>query len=1073
MRRKTNLYRIEVVLQKKEKTAEYFREGDPIWMDFKEKKVYEREEVNEIIKNYKKKHIQFINGGPSSGKSVIGLNVGYKCAVQKRYKVFIIRDVSRKEDMAMHDDIKLIDKKNYLLIIDECHLKPDFAQQIYDIVKSTKKLKALFIARPSYKIGLELEQGRIDDFRTFPSWHLKPIEVINIISQWYVNKKFNKELQQDDYEALRNLCGGDLLFLGRILKSWDGEKSWTETKRKVYGDINEDLIRLENRGNGAAASILIISQFYQFQIPIERRFLKECIKIEENTLQELVRKGDIKIDGRGVCSLHHPSKARLFLEATEYQDIEPRLLLVRKYGFPIGLFKLYFEDVIEFYSEDVDSSQARKERIKVIDWMKRLSIGKKIEKDFIKTLLSEYPELIQNFISVGNVNEELVPWSKIYLNVGKRYESKKITEQILYLIADQPDQIIPKTRFSLAMLLKEFGSNVEALEQLRFVSEHGEDPFNQLSRHASASILQNELKYCMDRKRSEEIRNDIETNYKILLTTYRDSITLQAYAIYKKEIKEFACAEQSFKESYKMDPENVPNLQAYAIFCKEQWRKYRDSNPKKATRYSTKAEELFEEGKEIAFRKKYSIEHLLNAYGIFKKEQGFIEKNETKQREKFSEADSLFKKVLEYNPIHLPTLNEYARFLSKCINKLERLQGIKSYLDEAKKYLKIALEEYDDYRTKNILGILLYRYNCPPDYPNYEQAKHLLIESTQTNNVLHNARTYHELGLLYKKMGGIEEAEQAFEKSIAVEPNSRSFIHLAIAYADFSKFLAIIKSIKDERFIKYAKLSKKYASKAGIDVAIEYENFYYIFISQGNERRQSRDYNGAIDYYKKAIDEEPEENFPYWLIGQVYKDLRDYNKAIEWQIKSAEREKTSQGYGTLVHDIKEISRMEGVKININEQNDLDLREKYLKKAIKCNRDYDKNWGDYGEALKQKGERHGNKEYTLKAIEAFKKAIKKAKKLKKNSNYYYWQIGHCYQNIDEKDMSKSYFVKGTNYENSFKGYKKLAELMYFYFEDNSGNIKALEKCIQKFDEEKINEKEKKKIRQWYKNAKQNR
>jgi Tfp pilus assembly protein PilF len=517
---------------------------------------------------------------------------------------------------------------------------------------------------------------------------------------------------------------------------------------------------------------------------------------------------------------------------------------------------------------------------------------------------------------------ELIKKSYVGAKNEKRYDEAK--ENVKEMLKIYPDN--PSTWFSLALISSDGKEKVNAFKEAIRLGDKTKYPYfnTQRVRHAYIAFLIKQLDTCY-KEEKEEIKEEIEEQFEILLKN-PDALTLQGCAIYNKKIGKHDLAMAFYKMALEKYPdfEEYPELvtgkwisviQSYAIFCKERGYFYRKGQPEEAEKYYNMAKDLFEKGKKIilkayekrakklfreeekfALARKLSIPHLLNAYAIFENEQAIrfrLDENKKEEvRDRIKHADKLLRDVIQkYDPYHVPSLTKHGEFLPKWMegNLLERLGDNKiAYMREAEGHLRNALkiESPEDplhsYRIKNILGILLFKYHCEPDYPNYDIAEKLLKESVQSDNILHNAMTFHELAVLYVCQDKINEAEEAFRKSIDIKGTGRKiFIHLAIAHTDFSRFLYILG--KEEGLFHKDK-AKEYTSKIVVRIK-ENNEFRYFAIREAKRKeyaekdREERCNDKAVEL-ESLLDKDQPLNAYYEFAKQMW-DLVCYKVCID------------------------------------------------------------------------------------------------------------------------------------------------------------------------------------------------
>ena len=155
-------------------------------------------------------------------------------------------------------------------------------------------------------------------------------------------------------------------------------------------------------------------------------------------------------------------------------------------------------------------------------------------------------------------------------------------------------------------------------------------------------------------------------------------------------------------------------------------------------------------------------------------------------------------------------------------------------------------------------------------------------------------RIYNNLGICYKRMGRLEDAEIILRKGLATEPNHHSFYsNLASLYRiknDQQKAIEnLLKAVSlGSKMGDYLVLSELYKKqkqyKQALDIALltvqKFPNEYEAYLNLGNIFAFLKSYDNARNPYLKAIELAPEKTQAYNNIGVAYKELGENENAL-------------------------------------------------------------------------------------------------------------------------------------------------------------------------------------------------
>jgi tetratricopeptide (TPR) repeat protein len=133
------------------------------------------------------------------------------------------------------------------------------------------------------------------------------------------------------------------------------------------------------------------------------------------------------------------------------------------------------------------------------------------------------------------------------------------------------------------------------------------------------------------------------------------------------------------------------------------------------------------------------------------------------------------------------------------------------------------------------------------------------------------SQQHHKIGKDFSRHGDFLEAREAFEKSIALNPNNAS------AYNNWGLALAVQKKY-DEAIEQYQKAIDKDP------------NYAYVYNNWGNALYDQKKYDEAIEQYQKAIEKDPNNASAYFSWGNALYDQKKYDEAIEQYQKAIEKD---------------------------------------------------------------------------------------------------------------------------------------------------------------------------------------
>lgn len=283
-------------------------------------------------------------------------------------------------------------------------------------------------------------------------------------------------------------------------------------------------------------------------------------------------------------------------------------------------------------------------------------------------------------------------------------------------------------------------------------------------------------------------------------------------------------------------------------------------------------------------------------------------------------------------------------------------------------------------------------------------------EIEQKKNIL--ADNYNELGVFWVNNENLENAKNAFEKSVANNPkDSKKKYNLGLVYANLGK-LQIAKEI-------FEKLLLFEPQNANV-----WDSLGTIYNRIGNKQK-------AIEYYEKSLEINPKKNLSWRNLGVVYYDLDKKQKAIEFFEKAIQIDSKNDG---LWNDCGNIySKLGEIPTAIN----------YYEKALEINPKNSIAWGNLGRIYG-----YENLKENQKAVNYYKKALE----ISPQSVEFLNNLADLHLKLNELELAKPYIEKARELlaKVTSKETQKIVEETYQEF------LEQYQKSLIKSSSENINE-----------------
>ncbi len=186
----------EKVLDASWNTSEYFRDGDPKLADFRNGCIFPRPELAAIRDLLHRARFVYIQGSPSSGKTVIGLNLAYEWSRAKRAALYFDRPTLITDEflefLTTPAASRFLDRERAVLVLDDVHLDVSRASRLFAFVYANySKLNLVFISRPLQGKDLEMDYSVHYNFsRYMTSVDVRADAIVEPLADFFSKKRF-------------------------------------------------------------------------------------------------------------------------------------------------------------------------------------------------------------------------------------------------------------------------------------------------------------------------------------------------------------------------------------------------------------------------------------------------------------------------------------------------------------------------------------------------------------------------------------------------------------------------------------------------------------------------------------------------------------------------------------------------------------------------------------------------------------------------------------------------------------------------------------------------------------------
>jgi|GEM_PF-2715836 len=309
--------------------AQFFR-SPPQWQDFEQLYVVPRTEMAELVAAVRQKSrgVFLIEGHPASGKTVLARYTEYTLLVPRLgfwRPLFRIeaKQLTPGDSSTLYTELDDIPDRA-VVIIDDIHLLFEVFADVAERF-AERKIVFVYISRPLSN----LPTGLTERFRYQVShtWELSSTTVARRIVVAYLSRDLRMSADTiTTTEAVFAPYSADLWVLGAALKTFKdyghpAAAFRSEISRWVREHVLARSPTIEPAGRAKRAGALAVAAaLYQFEIPVDRRFLQSIADIDDDGVAAMLRAFDLQEQSVSAFALYHSSYAKLILGALASAD---------------------------------------------------------------------------------------------------------------------------------------------------------------------------------------------------------------------------------------------------------------------------------------------------------------------------------------------------------------------------------------------------------------------------------------------------------------------------------------------------------------------------------------------------------------------------------------------------------------------------------------------------------------------------------------------------------------------------------------------------------------------------------
>jgi len=273
---------------------EWFRKRGPVAVDFDKERIYRRKKTLKQLNNLiMDNSVSLLEGISGTGKTVLALNLAYDLYKNGESSVYFF-DYAKERDFDLSQLVHAIESVKGTFIIENIHLEPRKAQQVYSRFKYDPEKHILFTARPSYK---EFQDTFSEDLGKITKLHLEPFnETENIINCFCSHRTIPKVVTKKHTQLLE-MPKLNYWFLAFALKGCAKSPEKSELKSWIADEVKEYLRNLETCNDPYCDQypgiLLALSPLYKNEVPTAEHYLIDKLSFTKPALNDLMKRGEI------------------------------------------------------------------------------------------------------------------------------------------------------------------------------------------------------------------------------------------------------------------------------------------------------------------------------------------------------------------------------------------------------------------------------------------------------------------------------------------------------------------------------------------------------------------------------------------------------------------------------------------------------------------------------------------------------------------------------------------------------------------------------------------------------------
>ena len=316
-----DLYRLlkveEVLETKNPPPARWFREGGPVYSDFKQEKFYRRPEVETIKQQILSNHFFLLEGEAATAKTTIMRTVMYDLYEAGERKIYYF-DIARRRNFDEDHLIRSIRSVPGLFIIENVHLELRKVQWIYERFETDPDRRFLLTWRKPDK---EFQDPESKLLHGISKLTLGLFEDVEKLIDAYCSDPCTPTVVRQKRQDIVSNCRKDFWLLACALQGCGDSQGQGDPLSWIANKIKTRLVGLETCGDPHADQypeiIVALSALYKNEVITDQNFLRK-LGFSKAALNGLVERGEITwqkdTNDNVFYGLHHSTLADAYWE---------------------------------------------------------------------------------------------------------------------------------------------------------------------------------------------------------------------------------------------------------------------------------------------------------------------------------------------------------------------------------------------------------------------------------------------------------------------------------------------------------------------------------------------------------------------------------------------------------------------------------------------------------------------------------------------------------------------------------------------------------------------------------------